>query len=81
MYLQYLWSSGLVAPRPAANLGVTDGQVQEFAERVAMPIETGNDRLWQLTADSPERAVLANKIWIRGFISTGAIGHAKAMAG
>lgn len=81
MFLQYLWGSGLVAPRPAANLGVLDGPAREFAERVAMPIETANDRLWQLPPDSPERVVLTNKVWIRGLVSTVAIVHAKAMAG
>jgi hypothetical protein len=70
-----------VAPRPAANLGVLDGPAREFAERVAMPIETANDRLWQLPPDSPERAVLVNKVWIRGHASTVAIAHAARMAG
>jgi hypothetical protein len=82
MFLQYLWNSGLVAPRPASNLGVlVDGPRREFAERVAMPIETANDRLWQLPSDSPERVVLANKVWMRGLVSTVAIAHAEGMAG
>ena len=80
LFLQYLWGSGLVAPRPAANLGVLDGPTREFAERVAMPIETANDRLWQLPPDSPERVVLVNKVWIRGYVSTAAIAHAARMA-
>jgi len=81
LFLQYLWGSGLVAPRPASNLGVLDGPAREFAERVAMPIETANDRLWQLPPDAPERVVLVNKVWIRGFASTFAIAQAARMAG
>jgi hypothetical protein len=81
MFLQYLWNSGLVAPRPARDLGVLNLPTREFAERMAMPIETANDRLWQLSPDSPERTVLVNKVWIRGLVSTGAIAHAQAMAG
>ncbi len=81
LFLQYLWGSGLVAPRPAVNLGLLDGRVREFAERVDMPVATANDRLWQLPADSPERAVLVNKVWMRGLISNTAIAHAQVMAG
>jgi hypothetical protein len=81
MFLQYLWNSGLVAPRPARNLVVPNSSTRDFAERVALPVETTNDRLWQLPPDSSERAVLANKVWIRGHISIVAIANAQAMAG
>jgi hypothetical protein len=81
MYMQYLLDSGLVSPRPGNNLAAVDGPEQEFAERVAMPVGTANDRLWQLPADSPERVVLANKVWFRGLVSNAAIAHAQAMAG
>ena len=81
MYLQYLWDSGLVAPRATGNLGLLDGPVREFARRVDMPVATADDRLWQLPADSPERTVLVNKVWMRGLISNTAIAHAQVMAG
>ena len=55
--------------------------MREFAERVDMPVATANDRLWQLPADSPERTVLVNKVWMRGLISNTAIAHAQVMAG
>jgi hypothetical protein len=81
MYLQYLLGSGLVAPRPSNNLAAADDTGREFAERMATPVGIANDRLWQLPADAPELAVLANKVWFRGLVSSGAIAHAQTMAG
>ena len=80
MYMQHLLDSGLVAPRPGNNLAVMDGPEREFAERVAMPVGTANDRLWQLPEDAPELVVLANKVWLRGLVSNGAIAQSQAMA-
>jgi hypothetical protein len=81
MYMQYLLDSGLVSPRPGNNLLALDGPEREFAERVAMPVGTAHDRLWQLPGDAPELVVLANKVWFRGLVSNGAIAHAQAMVG
>lgn len=80
MYLQYLLDSGLVAPRPSHNLPSMAQPMLEFAERVAVPVDARNDLLWQLPADAPERAVLANKVWFRSFASYAAIAQAKTMA-
>lgn len=79
MYTQYLLSSGLVAPRPSHNLPVIARPMQEFAARLAMPVGTAHDRLWQLPADAPERDVLANKVWFRGYVSNSAIALSQAM--
>jgi hypothetical protein len=81
MYTRYLLDSGLFAPRLSHNLPQLAKPMQEFAERVAMPVGTASDRLWQPPSDAPERAVLANKVWLRGFVGNSAIAQSKAMAG
>jgi hypothetical protein len=76
MYLQYLLGSGLIAPRPSHNLLTP---MQEFAERVAVPVDARSDRLWRLPDDDPERLVLANKVWFRSFVSQAAIAQTQTM--
>jgi hypothetical protein len=81
IYTQYLLNSGLVSPRPTHNLPVLSKPMLEFATRLAMPVGTANDRLWQVPADAPERAVLANKVLFRGYVSNSAITQSQIMAG
>lgn len=81
MYMRYLLDSGLVAPRPSHNLPMLAEPMRDFAGRVAVPVGTANDRLWQLPTDAPERAVLANKVWFRGYVSNSAIAQSQTMTG
>jgi len=79
MYLQHLLGSGLIAPRPGHNLEPLLTPMREFAERVAMPVDARSDRLWRLPGDDPERIVLANKVWFRGYASQTAIAQTRTM--
>jgi hypothetical protein len=46
-----------------------------------MPVDTGNDRLWRLPADAPEREILVGKVWQRTQVSYQAISQAHDVAG
>jgi hypothetical protein len=81
MYLQYIMDRGLIAPRASSNLDALTAVLARFAERVAMPVDTGNDRLWRLPADAPEREILVGKVWQRTQVSYQAISQAHDVAG
>lgn len=77
MYLQYLLDSGLVAPRPDHNLPYMARSMARFRDRLGVPVDASNDRLWDLPAEAPDLAVLANKVWFRGFVSYAGIAQMK----
>jgi len=77
MYMQYLLDSGLVAPRPGHNLAQLATSMARFRDRLGVPVDASNDRLWDLRADAPELAVLTNKVWFRGFVSYAGIAQMK----
>jgi len=69
MYLQFLLDSGLVAPRPDHNLPQMATSMAGFRDRLGVPVDVSNDRLWDLPPDAPELVILANKVWFRGLVS------------
>lgn len=77
MYTQFMLDSGLVAPRPDHNLPQMATAMAGFRDRLGVPVGVSDDRLWNLPADAPERTVLANKVWFRGFVSYAAISQMK----
>ncbi|NJD33110.1 MAG: hypothetical protein FIB04_14625 [Gammaproteobacteria bacterium] len=77
MYMQYIMDRGLIAPRPTGNIPVISAAFAGFAERVDMPVDSRNDRLWRLPADSPEWDVLTGKVWYRTLTSYQAINQAR----
>lgn len=77
MYMQYLLDSGLVAPRPGHNLPQMATSMAGFRDRLGVPVDASNDRLWDLPADAPDLAILTNKVWFRGFVSYAAIPQMK----
>jgi hypothetical protein len=79
MYAQYLLESGLVAPRPTSNLPAGVWVGRDFARRLAVPVDTSNDRLWQLDPHGPEWTVLTNKVWYRTLASANATNQARVM--
>ncbi len=81
MYLQYIMDRGLIAPRASSNLEALTAILARFAERVAVPVDTTNDRLWRLPADAPEREILVGKVWQRTQVSYQAISQAHDVAG
>jgi Family of unknown function (DUF6090) len=81
MYLQYIMDRGLIAPRATSNLDALTAILVRFAERVALPVDTSNDRLWRLAADASEREILVGKVWQRSQVSFQAISQARDVAG
>jgi len=70
MFAEYLLSSGLIAPRPTNSLQSLQRLDAQFDERMGVPVGVSNDRLWRFAASSPEREILANKVWYRTLISS-----------
>jgi len=80
MFAEYMMGSALVAPRPSSNLASAQRENERFAALVGVPVGVQNDRLWGLAADSPERRVLANKVWYRSLVSFAAVSQANDVA-
>lgn len=80
MYVQYIMDAGLIAPRATHNIPAMESSNREFMRRVGVPIDTDNDRLWQIGPSSPEWRVLANKVWQRSIVSQQARDQAQGMA-
>jgi hypothetical protein len=72
MYVTYLLDRGYVASRPTRGLPLESATDQAFAERVAMPVSTDDDPLWQLPPSAPDWGILAGRVWYRGIVSQGA---------
>lgn len=70
MFAEYLLNSGLIAPRPTNSLQSLQKLDAQFDERIGIPIGVSNDALWRLGPSSPEREILANKVWYRSLISS-----------
>jgi hypothetical protein len=70
IFAEYMLNGGLIAPRPTNSLQSLQEQSTRFDERVGVPVGVSNDRLWSLAASSPEREILANKVWFRTMISS-----------
>lgn len=79
MYMLYLLDTALVAPRPSRDLPTIAPTDQGFASRVGAVEGADEDRLWQLSSDAPERAVLAGKVWYRGIASQGALDQSRQL--
>ena len=62
--------SGLVAPRFGTNLPALGAGLRSLQQRVGVPVDARNDRLWTLVEDSPERALLANRTLRRTMVSS-----------
>jgi len=80
MFAEYMMNSGLVAPRPTSNLASAQKEMERLDARMGVPVGVRNDRLWGLAADSPERGVLANKVWYRSLVSLAAVSQANDVA-
>lgn len=80
MFAEYMMNNGLVAPRPTSNLASAQKQNESFDALMEVPVGVRNDRLWELAPDSPERGVLANKVWYRGLVSFSAVTQANDVA-
>jgi hypothetical protein len=62
--------SGLVAPRFGSNLPALDTGLRALEQRIGVPVDARNDRLWALAEDSPERGLLANRVLRRTMVSS-----------
>ena len=51
----------------------SNDRVVGIRDRVGVAVDTSDDRLWDLPAAAPERTILANNVWFRGFVSYAAI--------
>jgi hypothetical protein len=71
--------SGLVAPRFGANLPALDAGLRSLEQRIGVPVDARNDRLWTLAEDSPERGLLANRILRRTMVSNSTGAQAQAL--
>jgi hypothetical protein len=80
MFAEYLMSSGLVAPRPTSNLESHQKEAEGLAGLMGVPVGIGDDGLWRLAPDSPERRILGNKIWQRAFVGQTALTQANDVA-
>ena len=80
IFAEYMMGSGLVAPRPTSNLASAQKEGERLSELMGVPVGVSNDRLWGLAPDSPERGVLANKVWYRSLVSLAAMTQANDVA-
>jgi hypothetical protein len=77
-----LLDSGLVAPRFSTNLPPAIGQqLRALQARIALPPDPSADRLWQLSADAPERSLLANRVLRRTIVSTTTLSQVEVLQG
>lgn len=80
MFAEYMMGSGLVAPRPTSNLASAQQESERLAELMGVTVGVSNDTLWGLAPDSPERAILMNKVWYRSLVSFAAVTQANDVA-
>jgi hypothetical protein len=73
MYMTYMLDRAYVAPRATRNLPSINAADGAFARRVAVPVTTADDRLWQLPRTAPDWDILAGRVWYRGLVAEGAI--------
>lgn len=76
MFAEYMMNNGLIAPRPTSNLPSAQQQNESFDAMMGVPVGVQDDGLWGLAPESPERDVLANKVWYRGLVSFSAVTQA-----
>jgi hypothetical protein len=79
MYMGFMMSTGLIAPRSGSNLRIIDAELNEFTARIGLPVNASADRLWGLPADAPERKLLNNHVWQRAEVSFQAIARARSL--
>lgn len=73
MYMTYMLDHAFVAPRATRNLPSISAPDGAFARRVAAPVTTADDRLWQLPRTAADWDILAGRVWYRGLVAEGAI--------
>jgi hypothetical protein len=71
--------SGLLAPRFGANLPALDAGLRALGQRIGLPVDARNDRLWTLAMDSPEWELLANRTLRRTMVSSSTGAQAEAL--